>query len=492
MKWTTLKAGELLPDQPDLDNPGVIVAENMVPHATGYLPLSATAVYTVATGTSNTDFIRGSFHTRDRAGNNHVYAGDAGNLYELTAGAAWANVSKATKYSGTTTQEVWNFAEWGNTVLACKYGNKPQEITASSGAAVFADLTGAPEARYIMVVRDFVVLGGLRESSVEYPMRLRWSAYNNSKLWTQSRATQSDFQDLPDGGKITGLGGGESGIIWQESAIRLMSYYAPTIFRFDVLDSKHGCRLSRSIVRHRNEYFYISDEDVYRIQVGGAPQPLGAQKYIRKFWSEFNEIYSYRMSAAVDPKRHIVMWAYPTNTGTGAPDKILIWNWDTGKFSTASLSAQSLFYFNSLGYTLDGLDAVTTNIDNLAISLDSSIWDAGTGTLGGFDANNRLFTFTGSPMTGTVETGEIRAAPGRFLEITNTRPLVEGGTARVQIGTRASQGVSSTWTGYVEPNASGECNIRTNSRFARARIEASGNWTNLLGVDINVRAGGTR
>ena len=54
-------------------------------------------------------------------------------------------------------------------------------------------------------------------------------------------ATQADFQDLPDGGNVTGLVGGEYALIFQETSVRRMTYEGPPIiFRIDKIANDIG------------------------------------------------------------------------------------------------------------------------------------------------------------------------------------------------------------------------------------------------------------
>ena len=73
----------------------------------------------------------------------------------------------------------------------------------------FANLAGSPpKADFIAVVRDFVWVGNIDEGSGRVPFRVRWSGFNDIDGWTTG-TDQSDFQDLPDSGAVTGLVGGE-------------------------------------------------------------------------------------------------------------------------------------------------------------------------------------------------------------------------------------------------------------------------------------------
>lgn len=484
MEWRTLPAAEWLPDQPPMNNPGATVAYNCIGGAQSYLPLPGLEEQTTATGTQ---YIRGAIAVKDIAGNAAVYAGDAGSLYELSA-TSWDDVSKSGAYSGTATDEVWSFAQWGNQVVATNYNNAVQVATIGSA---FADLGGSPpRARYAAVVRDFLMLGGLFESAVARPNWIRWSAFNNITSWTPSVETQSDSQELFEGGHVTGIVGGEQAIIFQEEAITRGVYAGPpVVFQFDQVERGRGTRIPGSVASYGNRVFYLSDDDFY-LFTGEGSQGLGANRIATTFYNDFDAEYSERVSSAIDPERTIVVWAYPGagNVG-GVPNRLLIFNWTANKWTRADLTVECLLRYLSPGFTLEGLN-VFGSLDDLPASLDSRAWMGGVLSFAAFNSAHQLATFTGSPLQGMVDTAEMRAAPGRRLELSNARPLVEGGTARVQIGTRNSQAEDVSWTGAINQNVSGECNVFRNARFLRSRVIASGDWEHIQGVDAYVRNAG--
>jgi hypothetical protein len=89
-----------------------------------------------------------------------------------------------------------------------------------SSATSFSNCAGSPpQAAYISVVGRFLVLSGLLSN----PYRIQWSGLNATTTWT-SGVNSSDFQDFPDGGVVRGVAGGEFGTVFQDQAIRRMSY----------------------------------------------------------------------------------------------------------------------------------------------------------------------------------------------------------------------------------------------------------------------------
>ena len=196
MQWTKLKFGEWLPDQPDFENTGATVATNCYAGATSYKPLKQISSFSDEMATSSSDYVRGAVSVKDSANVARVYAGDAGAMYRLSAQSFDAI---ATGFTGTSTDNVWNFANYGtDRLLATNYMNAVQKIV--HGSSIGALGGSPPRAKFIETVRDFVVLGWINDGS-DRPNRVQWSGYNDSEFWTAGDiARQSDYQDIYEGG----------------------------------------------------------------------------------------------------------------------------------------------------------------------------------------------------------------------------------------------------------------------------------------------------
>ena len=146
-------SGQWLPDQPDYNNAGVTVAENVIPALNGYRSLNDFVAYSnAATGT-----ILNVFAAKENDGTVQLFAGDATKLYKFNAGTNnLDDVSKAGGYD-LTGAERWEFVQFGNKVIATGgTGEEPQVWTLGTSTA-FANLAGSPpKGDFLAVVRDFV------------------------------------------------------------------------------------------------------------------------------------------------------------------------------------------------------------------------------------------------------------------------------------------------------------------------------------------------
>src|SRR5260370_26891134 len=263
-------------------------------------------------------------------------------------------------------------------------------------------------------VRDFVLMGKIGST----PQRVQWSGINNCEVWGSIPANQADFEDMPDGGNVTGLVGGEHGLIFQEAAVGRMTYEgAPIVFRIDKIANDIGCSVPGSVAGLLGLAFFVHKSGFYMVQGGQAITPIGRGKIDRTFWAEFDETNQFRASAAIDPVRGLYIFAYPANGNGGVPNRLLIYNWRTGKWSHAAATCELVFGgVSQQSYTLEQLDPFGA-LDALPYSLDSSFW---TGTVSlllfAFDTTHRSGSFSGPALAATGETPEF--PPGNRL-----RPL---------------------------------------------------------------------
>ena len=178
-----------------------------------------------------------------------VTVSDANTFTVTTTSATTSgNVTIKPSASGYTTasRERFRFTQFGDVVITTNNAQRLQSWTLGTSTAFHNLSDDAPIAKFITVVRDFVVCANIKESGTQQQYRVQWSGLNDETTWTSSQVTQSDYQDLPDGGQIVGIRGGEFGVIFLDRAIHRMSYVGtPFIFQFDNIDRK-STRLNSS------------------------------------------------------------------------------------------------------------------------------------------------------------------------------------------------------------------------------------------------------
>ena len=487
--------GEWLPDRPEKGLQGCVTALNVIPAEVSYLPFPSLVQFSTSLGSR----CKGMILATDSANNNYNYAGDASALYTLTN----QSFSISTRLVGgaytIATDDFWEFVNWGSTVIGVNGLTDPlQQI--SLGAANFADLSVGVKAKHIAVMRDFVVLGNVSDSATNVT-RIRWSAINNPASFTANAATLADFQDLPtEGGEIQKVLGGDYGVVLQRRSIwRMLFVGSPLVFQFDKIHSSIGLYAPQAAVRYQSQTFFLAEDGFYSFN-GAELTPIGNGKVDNFFFTDLNTSNFQRINSLIDPVNKLVIWAYPSNSSIGGnPDKLIVYNWLFAKWALVE-GVNIQFFTQSIttGYTLDGLDAVSTNLDTgILWSLDSVQWTGGQIIMSAFNATNQLSRFNGSAMAATIESGEFKIFEDNRAMITQVRPDIVGlsASATISIINRNNLTESASVGGAAAyPNATGFVSFRVDSRYFRVRLNTAANveFTHIVGVEIEAVQTGRR
>ena len=153
-----IQFGEWLPDQSDLGNPGVIEATNVIAGIRGYRPVRGLAPISNAAD----NYIRGIFATRKQDRTVQLFAGDSSKIYKYASSDSdLDNVSTTGNYT-LGSRDVWKFVQFGNSILAASGHNQALQEFNVESSSNFDPISGAPAAKHIAVVRDFVVTGNVK------------------------------------------------------------------------------------------------------------------------------------------------------------------------------------------------------------------------------------------------------------------------------------------------------------------------------------------
>lgn len=479
MAQTRIVLGEWMPDQPGLSG-ALTEAKNVIPMAIGYGPFTSEVDLSGDASQNLLTVFSGRFSATTL-----LFAGGASRLYKFDpTDASMDDVSKLVSgspadYSGTT---LWKFTQFGRVVIAANGANRLQAWTAGSSTN-FADLSAsAPSASFVTVVRDFVVAA--RDAT--YPNRVYWSDINDETDWTPGTTSQSDFQDIPDGGDIQGVTGGEFGLVFLERSIVRMSYIgSPLFFQFDTISRNLGCYEPRSIVQYGQMSYFLSDDGFYACD-GQNIIPIGNEKVDRFFFADANPSEFEKMSSGIDPVNSLVIWSYSNVFGGRS---LLIYNWQTKRWSRAITSAQYISTAASASITLEGLDAYGT-MDSLTTSLDSRLWSGGKVLLAGVNGA-KIVTFTGAPMEGDIQTGDFEAGPQSLVKL--ARPQVDNGSASVAAFSRMRLDTEVLFGAPAAATAENRVSLRSLGRYHRLKIVPTGaQWKHMVAVDVEVTPVGAR
>jgi hypothetical protein len=481
MATTKLVFGEWMPDQPSISG-ALVDAKNVVSQALGYGPFPTAATFSAAASENLTTLVAG----KTPANATKLFAAGSTKIFDVSGVGALTNVSKTGGYTPNASGDRFRFTQFGNAIIGTNNSDPIQVYTLGTSTA-FADLSGsAPKCKFLTVVRDFVVTALTTESSTVYPARVRWSGINDETTWGSSQVTQADFQDIPDGGQIVGIRGGEFGLVLMEKGISRMSYIGtPFIFQFDNISRGKGCIAAGSIAQVQGITFFLSDDGFYLCD-GQQVTAIGSEKVDRWFFANADESGFDSMSSAVDPVRKLIIWNFKT---TFAQRKLVIYNFNTKKWTYGDAGTDYISDASTSATTLEGLDSISASIDALTVSLDSILYMGGKYFLGG-TSGAYVVTYNGANATANIVTGDLNAG-GRSV-VTLARPLIDGGSATVSVASRTLLSEQPSFGTAVSADSDNRVSLRSNGNYHQFQVVPTGQWKTAVALDVEFQGQGVR
>ena len=480
--------GEWLPDQPAHGMKGANVATNVY-HALGsYKRFPSLVSYSSNSITKNA---KGAGSFRDNANNIFNFVATRTDIFQLASGTF---TSRKSGLTGGETDYV-TFTQFGNYVIASNGVDQPQYYLMGTSTN-FANLNAiqtagtTPLFRVSGVVRDFLVSGNISTAT----NRIHWSGINDISAWS---GKQSDFQDLPgSGGKIVHLTSGEVGYVFRQNQIIRMDYVGGTVvFRLSVISPNRGAVYGQTVCQDNRDVFFYSDDGFYQIN-GDSVVPIGVEKVNRFFDLDLNKAYTDRIKAATDPFNQLAMWAYPSKDGAGSGgicDKIIIYNYATKKWSLAKTQTSVIFPQFVGAFTVELMDIISQNLEDINAALDTDYWSGGQMFLGAINEDFKAAIFSGNSNECEMETAEIEGFPGARTNIQSVRPIVDA-ISTVTVKTRERLADTETESSSSTMVDSGINPVRQSGRYIRANVKIPSGTTfnHAQGIDIIASKGGYR
>lgn len=494
MLGQAIPLGAWLPDLPYYQNPGLVEAENVIPVDGSYKDF----LELLTSDDALSERPQGAYCATDDAGDPEIYAGTETGLFEKS-GTTWTDRS-GTTYA-TPSNGYWRFVQFDTLIIGTNYSDNIQSKTIGA-AANFADLdAGASKARQIGVINRFVMVGDTEDgTNGAVPYRVHWCAIDDPTDWpvigtADARSKQSGEQFLDASyGAVTAISGGQFyGLVFQQRAITRFTYVGgDVVFQVETYEKSRGCWAPQSMMQVGNRVYFLASDGWYMTD-GQTVVSIGDGKVDKTFYSDFDQTYRERLTAGLDLINKVILWSYPSPSATsGVPDQVYCFNIVDGRWSHAEETAQMIFSSLSQGYTLEQLDSLYSSIDDMTISLDSSLWSGGIPTLMAFGSNT-LGTFSGAAKVARFETGEIEVNPPGLVYINGVKPLVTGdpSSITVSISTRSSQDNASRSFGAATNRTSrtGVADFRAHGRYASARIDITGGFDRAIAYQYEGTAG---
>jgi len=362
-----LPFGEYRPDLSDLDALYTSSVMNVVPRADGYGPFKSLEEVSKALGNP----CRGLFCAHNRDNTVTIFAATKSRIYKMSnTDLSWTDVSEgATDYTDLPADGNWHFGQFNDYVIAVQANADPQVFNLTSSSA-FADLGGnPPRASYIAIVNRFAVLSGLTDE----PYRIQWCGLNEVDNWT-SGANSSDYQDLPDGGIVRPVIGGEFGIILQDTSIRRMTFSpgSETIFDIQRIAKDTGCLAPYSACQAGDRAFFLSPKGFMMATGDGQLLPIGEEMINRTFLEDYDSSMVRLVVGVGDPGSNIVMWVYKSaGNSTETFDKGLVYNYVLQRWGPLTISGEYVATLANPGITMEGLAAVAPGAATISGAADN-------------------------------------------------------------------------------------------------------------------------
>jgi len=476
---------EWKPDVSDYQGTSSLTIQNVLPRGDGYGPFPDFNALSQALPAA----CRGTFFARNADGSIATFAGTATRLYKLNnTNFTWTDVSLGGgAYASLSSAFNWQFVQFNNLVIAVQQNVAPQ-VFDLTGSTAFANLGGSPpQASYVAIINRFVVLSGL----LSFPYRVQWSGLNATTTWDNVTA-QSSFQDLADGGLTRGVAGGDQyGIVFQDSAIRSMTFNpgSPTVFDILKVSSSDGMFAPYSAVNAGGQTYFCSTQGFKTITPGGTPVPIGKEKFDRTFFADVDQANPQLIIGAPDPKAPRIYWAYKSLGGqAGLFDKIIIYDWMLQRATLVLMSGEYLATLAKPGLTLENLDAVAPGgaLDALSFSLDG-ISTGALAQLSGVSSAHALGFYAGSNLAATLQTAEQVSGQGGGvrMRVQGLRPITDAAAALGAVVYRDTLQAAPAVGPATPIDALGLCPQNVSTRYARGQvvIPYGASWSFATGIE---------
>jgi hypothetical protein len=470
--------GDYLPDLPTHGTKGVTEAINLYPSSGGYRPVGQWVEHASALPSA----CRGAAAFVAPSGRVSIIAGTATKLYRQD-GLTWDEIGTGYTLGAT---DRWRFVQFGALAIATNAQDAPVKINLETDAV--ANLGGSPpNFEALAVVNNFVV-GTKADGQVN---KVAWSGENNAEWWTFAQR-KSDYQELADGGEITGIIGGEIGLILQRNAVRRMAYVGGNVlFRLDKISANVGCASVHSVAQYGELAFWHSFTG-FKMWDGATIRSIGFEKVDNAFSTLYGQIKYEDMSTAIDGQKSTVCWS------TGR--KMWVYNWLLDRWSIIDYEAQIITQRETAAPGLEEQDPIVgapdDDVDGGGLDpFDSGRFIGGDPAFYVFNSDAELGTFSGENMAASVTGRQTEILEGRDAYIRRVRPMTDAtGGLTVRLDTRQRLGDAARRGDFTTLQASGEMPTRARGRFVTAKVSISQDepWTYLQGVDATVSAGGRR
>lgn len=475
--------GEWLPDQPALNNPGLLVANNVLPSDNGYAPFLPLA--TLRAGSFTLPGVpRGGFCAQIGVNTNQAIYAASNSIVYMADTAIGAGTFNSVSTGGSTIKSgaEWSFEQFDNLVFAAQQNAGLIYHTAGSLSTMTAvtGVTTPNSPEHVWKLGRFLIIGNLGAATGR-ASTIQWSVIDQpTNFPTPNSATaiagQSGEQilDVLDGEVVGGFAGDQYGVVYQTGAITRMTYVGPpVVFQFDKVDQKIGCIRKQGWASSGQVGHFLGSDGFYKTD-GVSVTPFGEGRVDKTFLASLDAnaapgsvTATAIVEAAFDCKNRNIVWSYP-QSATVRANRMYAYNIDRDRWSSCDQTMRTLIE-PSVSLQADGLYA--------------------------FDSNNVLCKFNATAGAATITTGDLELNPGGRAFVSGVKPNVEStGTApavTVRVGSRSDLSSTPTYTATTTPTTrTGYADCRVDAKYHRAEVQIVGNFDKAVGLEFNAGSTG--
>lgn len=478
---TKVSLGSWLPDfvEHEMPDGALIECKNLIPY-TEFFAAAYSANTLITTSLSGTPMAGVMY--KDSSLIKKTFVGTTQKLYEIYGNTL---SDKSPTAAITTSLSSWDFEQYGNWVIATNNVDAPLVLKGFSEAN-FIPLANAPStAKFVHFNNGHLIFANTDTDIRE----LEWSAWQDIEDYTPSLTTGAGSKTLSDSdGEITGIAAvGSLFAIFHPESVTLGHYTGfPYTFNFVPRKVRNVGGIQGTMVSVGNLVFFWDYRDIYVFD--GATETAIGSGVRRKVLNELDTAYVNRITSSFDPYNRVIYWAYPTvSSSDGTPDKVLCLNIETKKFSWLDMDVQALFRLVTGGITMDNIDTIYTDIDQMPYHMDSVRYK-GSQEIQGCCSSGLISTLDGAVLTGEIITRELSSGED-VLMISRVRPNIsDPGASSVTgyVGSRMRKAGTPSWSDGKLMNTSDNCDIRKSGRLLRVKVTTGGH-SGFSSIDVDIK-----
>ena len=337
------------------------------------------------------------------------FAGTTAALYEAGA-STWTNVTRSTGAYSLGAESRWRFAQFGNVSLATA---KTEVIQFSLNTGTFGNIGSVSlKAGIIETAGDYIIACNTNEAAYG-DCTNRWWVTPTYTDWTPS------ISNLIATGIITSSPGpitacrrfGNGVAIYKERSMFVGTFTGPpTVFSVAESPGEAGAPSQESVVvigtQADPKHIFMGYDDFY-IFDGGRATPIGTPVRETVF-NDLNRPYAYKCTANHDRVNSRVFFYYPSNSGGGALDRCVVYNYLTNKWGRDDRTIEAAADYISAGYTYADYGTLfSTYGTNVSVSYGSPFWTSSSQVPAIFNTSHVVQTLTGASGTCSYTLGDI-------------------------------------------------------------------------------------